>query len=238
MDFSTFIDLLKLNNKVISVSRINDMNCSDEIKAGCTLSILNESFNGKTIVFTSEMKSCSGAIRGFGFKDGFPNVPGGFGMFLTTGAGKGCPPGERIKCSTDIAEEMLLSQPTDVMNGHTAILTKPYEDSDSADLVISLVNPDQLSALIHLFNYRKTDYDNVIMPMVSGCASVFRIPFDELKRDNPRAVVGNVDVFSRPHFEKDTFLFIVPHKDFKNMLSDADRSFLFAPIWNGVKKRL
>lgn len=238
MNYSTFSDLLKLQNKVISVLRVNDMSCSDEIKGGCTLRVLNESFNGKTIIFTGEMKSCKGSIQGFGFEDGIPNVPGGFGLFLTTGAGKGCPPGERIKCSTDIAEKMFLSQPTDVLNDHTAVLTKPYDEGDSADLVISLVNPDQLSALVHLFNYRKTEYDNVIMPMVSGCSSLFRIPFGELKRENPRAVVGNVDVFSRPHFDKDTFLFIVPQEDFKNMLVDADESFLFAPIWDGIKKRL
>lgn len=238
MKYEELIKLLKLENKVISVTRINDTKAVDVKKGGCSLRVLKKVFDGENLIFNSDNMSCGGAKAGYGFSDEIPNIPGGFGNFISTGAGEGFPPGEKIKCSIPVAEQMLTKQPKDVMDGNTSILAKPYESNDTPDLVMILANPDQLSALIHLFNFRKADYDNVIMPMVSGCASLFRIPFGELKRENPRAIVGNVDIFSRPHFDKDRFFFIISAKDFENILIDADDSFLFAPIWNGIKKRL
>lgn len=229
---------IAIKERILSITRVNDNKTNNTIKTGCTLKVLNEVFSGKCIVIDSKNLSCCGASIGFGFYDGLPNIPGGFGNFLSHGKGEGYPIGERVKCNAEIGEKMLLNQPRNVMEGYSAIQIKPYEESDNPDLVTILANPDQISALVHIFNYRKIEYDTVIMPMVSGCASIFRVPFGELKRDNPRAVIGNVDVFSRPHFEKNTFFFTVSGKDFKNMLLDADESFLVSPIWSGVKSRL
>ena len=187
---------LNLQTRILSVARKNNIEAADPVKAGCTLRGLNKVLNdGETIVLSAKTTSCRGGNRGFGFDDELPPTPGGVGLFLSCGAGEGFPAGERIKATPEIGEQMLLNQPMNVLNGNEFIEIKPYEDGDMLDLVSFLVNPDQLSALVTLFSYRSIDYDNVIAPMLSGCASIFRIPFGEIGREKPRAVIGNMDFF-------------------------------------------
>jgi hypothetical protein len=133
---------------------------------------------------------------------------------------------------------MLLNQPKNVMEGFDAIEIKRYETGDNPDLVLALVDPDRLSAMTTLYCYRTSGIDTVIMPMSSGCASVIRIPFGELRNPAPRAVIGNCDVMSRQYFDPNTFFFIMPGCRFVEMLEDADTSFLFAPMFSKVKERL
>lgn len=239
MRYKDFAQKLKLENKVTGIDRIPS--CGDYRKCpeACSLAVLNRVMEGETVCLDVNNTSCKGSCTGLGLSDGIPQIPGGFGAFISHGSGDGFPPGERIKKDAKLAEEMLLKQPQDVMGGYSAIELKPYEEGDDPDLVTMLVTPDQLSTLIHLFNYECTDYDNVIMPMTSGCASVFRIPFGELKRgEKARGIVGNVDVFSRPHFPADSFFFTIPGKAFRHMLDIAGESVIASPIWKGVGKRL
>lgn len=238
MNFHDFTQLLKLQDKVLSITRTNTPELASEIKGGCTIKAINHALKGETIIFSPENAPCKGSATGFGFTDGLPPIPGGFGNFIAQGKGEGFPPGERLKCSPEIAEQMLLSQPQNVMEGFSTVELKPYEETDAADTVTILANADQLSALITLYNYRKSSYDKVIAPMSSGCASIFRIPFGELKNDEPRAVISNVDIFSRPHFDKDSFFFTVSNGDFVNMLNDADDSFLITKIWKNIENRI
>ena len=231
-------DALNMAHGFISIKRTSTDNPDVFTEKGCVLALLGRAFAGETLCFSGENLTCHGAAVNFGFRDGLPDIPGGFGYFLSHGRGEGFPPGERVKHSPEIGEGMLLGQPQDVMAGYNAICVKPHEPGDNADTVTALATPDQLSALIHMFCFRKTGYDDVIAPVVSGCASVFRIPFGELKRDEPRAVIGNIDVFSRPHFAPDTFFFTVPGKDFEQMLEDAENSVLSAQIWKKLEKRM
>jgi len=232
---------LKMQYGFLTIKRVGllrDFPLPDYKEKGCTLQLLKRAFAGETLYFGKENVTCHGATANFGLEDGLPKIPGGFGHFLSHGRGEGFPPGERVKCSPEIGEKMFLNQPQKVMEGFDAICVKPYEQGDNADTVTALVTPDQLSALIHIFCFRKTSYDNVIAPMVSGCASVFRIPFGELKNCEPRAVIGNIDVFSRSHFAANTFFFTVSGKDFELMLEDIGDSVLAASIWKGVQTRL
>ncbi len=229
---------LNLKNDFLSIKRLVSADGPAYAEKGCSLRLLQRALNGETLIFTQTNLSCRGAAAGFGFADGIPNMPGGFGHFIAQGRGEGFPPGERVKCSPELGEAMLLSQPQGVMDGFGSIRIKSYDPADEADTVTALVNMDQLSALIHVFCFRKVAYDSVFACMTSGCASVFRVPFGELRSASPRAVIGNVDVFSRPHFGADTAFFTVSGKDFEVMLADADESMLAAPIWKGVKARL
>ncbi|MCL2108545.1 MAG: DUF169 domain-containing protein [Oscillospiraceae bacterium] len=232
---------LKMQHGFLSIKRVKlppEFPLPDYDEKGCTLKLLNRAFAGETLCFTDTNVTCHGAAANFGLRDGLPSVPGGFGHFISHGRGAGFPPGERVKCSPEIGEKMFLNQPQKVMDGFDAIRVKPYEQGDETDTVTALVTPDQLAALIHIFCFRKTSYDNVIAPMVSGCASVFRIPFGELQREESRAVIGNIDVFSRPHFAANTYFFTVSGKDFATMLEDVDNSVLAASIWSGVHSRL
>lgn len=237
MNYSEFLNELKLTNRIVSAARIDAEN-PEMIKDACSLAVLQRAMQGETIVVTKDNLRCKGASAGFGFSDEFPAIPGGFGNFIAHGKGEGFPPGERIKRTPELGEQMMSVQPKNVIDGKSAVRLAPYREGGDGDIVIILVNADQLSTLIHLFNYENPSYDNVIVPMSSGCASVFRIPFGELKKESPRAVVGGVDVFSRPYFPADSLFFTVPHCSFERMVELCGESVLVSPIFKGVKKRL
>jgi len=238
MDYAGLCSELKLTNGFLSIKRINSGVDSPYSEKGCTLALLNKAFEGGTLYFSKGSITCPGAAVGFGFSDGLPEIPGGFGYFISAGRGEGFPPGERVKCDPETGERMLLGQPQNVLDGFACIRVKPYEAKDGTDTVTALVTAEQLSALIHIFCFRKPGYENIIAPMVSGCASVFRIPFGELKREEPRGVIGNIDIFSRPHYAADTVFFTVSGRDFETMLTDAGDSVLAPPLWKGIKSRL
>ena len=239
MDYQAFLRELRLEGRVLAITRLDDNQNASTIRRGCSLAALTRALDGEAVVFTADNMECSGACAGFGFSDELPPIPGGFGYFLSCGRGEGYPPGERVKRTPELGEQMLFGQPKDVMSGFAAIKVSPYREDRQPDTVACLVNCDQLSALIHLFGFESPAYDNVIAPMVSGCASVFRIPFGELARGaDARAVIGGVDVFSRPHFPADTLFFTVPGVAFARMLSLLDESMLASPIWRGVQRRL
>ena len=220
---------------ILSKEFLDDINSKS---SGCSMKLLNNAAKGETVVIDANKASCKGAARGCGFIDGIPEIPGGFGNFISNGSGKGCPPGEKVKKNAEVAISMIKNQPDNVVGDNKYIILKPYQEGDNPETVAFIVNPDQLSALVHLFNFEKYQYDNVIAPMSSGCASVFRIPFNEAKKENPRAVIGNIDIFSRPHFPENTFIFVVPHESYLEILKNADDCFFNAHTWNGVKKRL
>lgn len=238
MTSTELIATLKLDGKALSIKRLQEPAAHPAVWKGCTLNVLNHALDGETIFLSQEGLGCKGAARGFGFSDEAVSIPGGAGYFLSYGKGEGFPPGERVKCSPELGERLLDIQPRGVMDGFQSIRVKPYEDGDGADTVTFLANADQLSLLIHIFSFRKTILDEVYVPMVSGCASVFRLPFGELTKESPRAVVGNIDVFSRVHFGKESLFFTVSGKDFDTMVRDADSSVLAAHISGKVLERL
>ncbi|MCL2033124.1 MAG: DUF169 domain-containing protein [Oscillospiraceae bacterium] len=239
MTVNKLLDELKLAGNALSIILTNDEAPPDRPEGGfCTLSLLKRALNGETLCFGGHKLSCPGAKRGMGFCDRLPDIKGGFGNFISNGAGEGFPEGERIKKSPEIAESMIDMQPQDVLNGCGHIIVKPYETGDAASLISFYANCDQLSGLIQLFSYRTGEYDNVIAPLCSGCASIFRIPLGELKREKPRAVIGNVDSFSRVHFDNDRFFFTVSAKAFGEMLEDAHTCFFATSNWKSIKERL
>lgn len=237
MNYSEFLNELKLHNRIVTATRIDAEN-PEMLKGACSLAVLCRAMEGETVTVTADNLRCKGAVAGFGFSDEFPAIPGGFGNFIAHGKGEGFPHGERIKRTPELGEQMMLSQPQNVMGGKSAVKLEPYREGGGGDIVIVLVNADQLSVLVHLFNYENPYYDNVIVPMSSGCASVFRIPFGELEKESPRAVIGGVDVFSRPHFPADSLFFTVPHRSFARMTELSGESVMASPIFKGVKKRL
>lgn len=232
------LTLLQLSNRTVGVRRVKGLSTTPQLEAGCTLRVLNRVFAGETLVLSPENCRCRGSLAGMGFQDGLPEIPGGFGNFVSCGRGEGFPPGERIKCDPHTGEQMLLIQPQSVLETGAQLQLSPFAAGEAYDTVITLVNADQLSVLVHLFCFRRHTYDDVIAPMVSGCASLFRIPFGELRSERSRAVIGNIDVFSRPHFPKETFFLTFPGDAFCQMLADAPESVLASHIIKPVLKRI
>ena len=238
MNFQEFEHKLNITGKTLSITRKNDVEPYCPIKSGCTISVLNNAMAGETIRLSEGVLSCPGAGRGFGFSDAPMEIPGGFGHFASYGAGEGFPPGLRLMRDPELAEQSASAQPKGVMKGFSIIEIKPFEESDSPDLVTVMANSSQLSALNLLFHFRRLGDDLTIFPTGSGCFSLFRLPFSRLDSNNPRAIIGNADISSRPHFGADTLFFTVPGTVFREMLSDADESFLATSSWEKIRQKM
>ena len=243
MTFAKFIEAFKLENQVLGITKASGKEASrgkEVFSARCTMTALKYALKGNELVLNAKNSPCGGGLIGMGFVDGLPQTPGGFGKFISYGAGEGFPEGERLKSCPETGERMILSQPQNVLSGFDSIIIKPYAENDNPDTVCIFCNTDQLAALNFLFNYSKSgkDYDTVIMPPLSGCASIFRIPFAEAEKEEARAVVGLSDFNAKLHFNKDWLTFTVSHKDFQRMLNDLEDSFIQTKYWKTFTERL
>lgn len=86
--------------------------------------------------------------------------------------------------------------------------------------------------------YYRPGFENVMIPFSSGCQSLFLLPYAESKKENPRAVVGLIDITVRPMVEADMLSFSVPFKMFLDMEENAEGSFLEKDLWHRVMARM
>ena len=208
--------------------------------SNCSLNALKLAQAGEAICFSPDSPGCPGMKFGLGFVDEIKTPgAGGFEYFLSCGKGPGFPEGEKVKKTPETAIKFHATLPKKV-HGSKYITFKPLTGNDLpiARLVVLLANPDQLSALIHLYSYESGAYDEVFAAMCSGCASIMRIPLAEVEKEAPRGVIGLVDIFTRPNFEPDLFALTVSIRKFMEMEENAKNCFLQAFVWSGVKKRL
>lgn len=208
---------------------------------GCVVSLFGAAARGRTAAVSRETVRCSGAVVGLGFGCAWDKVPGGIEYFLSTGRGEGYPEGEGYKKNPELAREAVSKFPiTDIP--HKYVVFKPIGDVnvqiEKPVLVSFLANPDQLSALVVLANYRRPSNDNVIVPFASGCSQVCLIPYHESLKAEPRAVVGLTDVTVRPLVDSEVLSFTVPYRMFVEMEEDVTGSFLEKRSWAKVAERI
>jgi len=67
------------------------------------------------------------------------------------------------------------------------------------EVVVFLVDPDRLSALVVLANYRRGSNENVIVPWGAGCQTIGILAYREARSAQPRAVVGLTDLSARKY---------------------------------------
>lgn len=239
MSYGELIRELKLQNKVIAITRVNKSEETPEHTFGCIYKILHRVMAGETIVSAVGFCGCKGFENNSGLKDEVPMIPGGFGLFLSKGSDRQwTPDGERFKCDPDMAYAMFNNLPKDIMGGFDALKFEPYREGMNCDVVAVFCNPDQLSAMIVLHGYDKAEYDRVIATTVSGCASMIRIPLNELKSDKPRAVITGTDLAQRKFMDEKELAISITGPEFEKMLSYTDECFFHSPVWNPVRNRL
>ena len=234
-------------------------------KWGCVLFLMAAAASGKTAVASRETFGCFGGGVGLGFGNQYKSFPGGeecFCRFLSCG-NAGTEPGESIgqgmaaSGAAAMAEEFLLGErylkTPEVVRQFVAglpmmeiparyVVMKPLGDVDfSRDNVRSitfLVNPDQLAALVVLANYDSPHNVNVIIPFTAGCQSIGICTFRENQREQPRAVVGLVDLSARKNlrrqFGKDVMSFSVTPEMFRRMEENVEGSFLERTTWKSL----
>lgn len=239
MSYSELIKELKLEGRIIAATRVHSQGEQPDDIAGCIYKALPKVMAGESLVLKSGSCSCGGFDHNSGLKDDMPMIPGGFGVFLSHGSKQmWTPPGERFKCDPKTAEAMFDKLPKDVMDGFDAIKFEPYREGMKADVVTAFVTADQLSAMIVLHGYDRSEYDHVIATTVSGCASMLRIPFAELKKEKPRAVITGTDIAQR-HFVAEELLAIsMAGGDFDRILDITGECFFRSPVFKKLRIRI
>lgn len=239
MSYSELVKELALDNKIIAVTRVHAEDQQETHIAGCIYKAMNKVMAGETLLLKKGTCSCNGFNHNSGLLDTVPNIPGGFGLFLSQGSDqRWTPPGEKFKCDPQTAEAMFDNLPKDVMDGFDAIKFEPYSEELKPDVVVAFATPDQLSGLIVLHGYDRAEYDHVIATTVSGCASMLRIPFAEMRKDKPRAVITGTDLAQRHFMAEDLLAIAFTGDNFEKMLAVTGECYFHSPVFKKIRQRI
>lgn len=230
---------------------------------GCVMSMIaSVAAKGKTAAFSRDTYGCWGGGVGLGFGNCYQAFPGGidgFCGFLADGNGK-TEAGRQIASgmaqagAKQMADDFLLGERY-VQTAETTkrflawlpmrdipakyVVAKPLHavdpGKDRIQNVTFFVEPDALSALAVLANYREPDQENVGMAWGAGCQVIGLLSYREAERERPRALVGLTDISARKNTRaalgKHAMSFTVPWKMFLRMESDVESSFLRRETW-------
>lgn len=112
---------------------------------------------------------------------------------------------------------------------------RPTEEQVEA-LPISLINPDQLSALVTLSDYGRGSNTAVTAPFGASCQSIL-YAYAEGEKQEPRGVLGFFDISQRKRVQKDILSFTVPFKMYLELEGNVEGSFLQAEPWQKLLER-
>jgi uncharacterized protein (DUF169 family) len=210
---------------------------------------------GKVAVFDRASYGCFGGGVGLGFGNCYAQFPGGvagFCGFLADGngeaAGVTCPPtmrdhfvnGERYRQSAAVVARWLEELPTvDIPTSY--VVFKRLDDlaaGETPQVVVMLADADQMSGLVVLANYRRSDSQGAIIPHGAGCQTIGIFAYTEAARVHPRAVVGLNDPSARAivrRLGKDLVTVALPHALYTQMEADVPGSFLECHTWKSLE---
>jgi len=191
----------------------------------CIFLYFKDWLKGKTLYLSKHHYGCGGCGRWmFGIQT---RSRKDFIKFLVEGEG--------LKASHELMEKWIDSE-TPKPPKYPFFFVGPFK-TDQWNYILSitfLVNPDQLSALTIGAQYfsRPSDVTPVITPFGSGCSELWR--FDD--QDSPQAVIGTTDIAMRPHIPPEILAFTVTKKMFSQLCTLDEKSFLFKPFLERLKK--
>lgn len=222
---------------------------------GCVVEMVSAVARGRTAIFQSKTLVCPGGKVGMCLADGFADSP--VELFLSTGFGERHVEGLKQLEAEDRREAYrdgigYLKTPSlakDRMDEYPATeipftytLLKPLQEVDpekeTPQLVIFLANADQLTALVTLAGFDRSGRENVIIPNLSACQSMCLFPYREAQREQPRAVVGLLDLWARVRADADVLSFTVPFNMFLRMEANVPESFFARPVWRKIRDRI
>jgi hypothetical protein len=124
------------------------------------------------------------------------------------------------------------------------VVVKPLDQTDPGKDQIKnvtfYVDPDLLSALVHLASYERPDSENVIIPWAAGCQVMGILAYRELEREHPRALVGMTDLSARKNVRatlgEHTLSFTAPWPLFEEMEGNVEGSFLERQTWLALRQ--
>ncbi len=210
---------------------------------------------GKVAAFDRASYGCFGGGVGLGFGNCYEQFPGGtdgFCGFLADGNGEAaaqhCPPtmrehfahGERYRQSAGVVARWLEDLPT-VDIPTPFVVLKRLDDlavSETPQVVVLLADADQMSGLVVLANYRRSDSMGAIIPHGAGCQTIGIFAYAEARSETPRAVVGLVDPSARAivrRLGKGLVTVALPYALYLQMEADVPGSFLECDTWKSLE---
>lgn len=233
---------------------------------GCVMSLFAAvAQTGRVAAFDRDTYGCWGGGVGLGFGNAYKAFPGGeacFFRFLSIG-NAGWEEGEMEARSIeksmggDFAKNFLegegyLRDPDQVKAFVESLPMReiPYryavfaplgsteESTPNKKVVTFLANPDQLAALVVLAQRtKKMPTQAVLVPWAAGCQSVGILSYKEAESEDPKAVLGLMDISARRHVRKlgsDLVTFSVPMAMFFEMEEALKDSFVTRPTWKAL----
>ena len=202
----------------------------------CLICELGQVRKGTPLQFDADAVSCGGGKRYLGFA---PSLRPGFEFFLSCGI-PGEMEGERYKQSPELVKALMARMPEFEAPARTIVFKRwdQLDADDHPEVVIFFAPPDVLSGLFTLAGFDEARPEAVIAPFSSGCGSIVYYPYQELRAEAPRAVLGMFDVSARPCVPANTLSFAVPWPKFVRMVDQMDESFLITRSWHKVQARV
>jgi hypothetical protein len=211
---------------------------TDEVPGSdpCVVSMLPHIRQGNTLTLSSKSRMCGGAKRYLGFSERVGMKD--FEYFLSYGI-PGKLEGERYKKSPDLVREgSKLSPPFKAPRPY--IVFKRWDklaSEDEPEVVVFFAGLDVVAGLFTLANFDEAEPNAVICPFGSGCSSMVYYPYQELRSQRPRCVLGMFDISARPCVGENTLSFAIPYPKFRRMVENMEESFLSTESWKVLRTR-
>lgn len=203
---------------------------------GCILSNYKSWLEGKSIWISKENCSCQGALYWI------------TGELPEWTKGKENPPlelfakmlndHEGFKSSDKLMQEWFENLPPYKMENEFAVLGPLKNDQHKyLKTVTFFVNPDQLGLLVLGAEYNNSSVKKspVVTAFSSGCGQMVPILFT-LETNEPKAMIGSLDIAMRAFIPADILTFTVNMPMFEQLCSLPEDSFLHKPIWKKLRK--
>lgn len=232
----------------------------------CIMSLVAQSIaKGKTIVFDRETYGCPGACAGLGFGTAYDKAMGGyetFSPFFSKGleeatnkeeykafaekmpahVKKKLIEGERFHCSKAKAYKWI-TQDLPLFNFPEKYrVIKPLSDLQEGEIpesVIFNLTPVELTVLMTLAGSIREGVNDTITPQGAACQMLGNFVFNEANSENPRAVLGLIDLAARHTVQKiipdNVLTYSVPWKLFKALEEEAKDGIFKSPLWTNLQ---
>ena len=237
-----------------------------EGKWGCVMFLYANALRGRVSVADKQTYGCWGGGVGLGFGNCYPDFPGGmegFCYFLSVGNKQAKTTqhlvksfanshssfsddfidGERYLQNPDLVEEFVRHLPI-VQIPKKYVVLKPLKRVEEGEVPVTvsfLADADQLSALVILANYDRSDFDGAVIPYAAGCQTLGIFTYKESNNPKPRCVVGFTDISARKYIGKavgkNYLMFNMPFERFVQMEKLVDGSFLEGSLWKSLAER-
>ncbi|MEF8823018.1 MAG: DUF169 domain-containing protein [Desulfohalobiaceae bacterium] len=201
----------------------------------CLTYIVSHARAGKNIYIESDSLNCSGGKKSLGF-DTYTDL---LSAYLMSNCNDREKKGNDCKKKTRNIPEWVEQFPTIQAPGPKAVFKRwdRLEESDDPEVVIFFADPNELSALFTLANFEESNPHNIKTPFCPGCASLAMFPMQEKFSQNPKPIVGMLNISTRPYVPQSTFSFAVPFEKFEPMVENMDNSFLAHETWQKAQIR-